>query len=122
MGTPSAALRRLQGPRGSAARRIAAAEGYNRGVAEHGILARDTSADTEERQVAIWRRMTPEQKLEQVGQLRETVLELSLAGIRLRHPGASERECFLRLMVLTLGEGLARAVYPGVAQLDLNGQ
>jgi len=66
--------------------------------------------------------MTPEQKLEQVGQLRKAVLELSLAGIRLRHPGASERECFLRLMVLTLGKGLARAVYPDVAQLDLNGQ
>jgi hypothetical protein len=43
--------------------------------------------------------------------------ELSLVGIRLRHPGASERECQLRLAALKLGSGLALRVYPEAATL-----
>lgn len=62
--------------------------------------------------------MSPVEKLEQVGMLRETALELARAGIRLQFPGISERECFLRLMQRTLGDDLARRVYPEIAGLD----
>ncbi|MGH8259583.1 MAG: hypothetical protein ACREUG_07825, partial [Steroidobacteraceae bacterium] len=79
-----------------------------------GILARDTSAEIERRQIERWRRMTPAEKLEQVEMLRETALELARIGIRLRHPGAGEREVFLRLMERTLGPVLARRVYPEI--------
>ena len=43
---------------------------------------------------------------------------LALAGIRLRYPGASEREQFLRLACLKLGRDLAKQAYPEIEQLD----
>ncbi len=43
---------------------------------------------------------------------------LALAGIRLRHPGASDHEQFLRLACMKLGRELATQVYPEIEQLD----
>ncbi|HEY8054579.1 MAG TPA: hypothetical protein VIE13_01570 [Terriglobales bacterium] len=82
-----------------------------------GRLAADSHPQAELRQIAVWRRMSPAQKLEMVGELRQTVLDLARAGIRQRYPGAGERECFLRLMLLTLGSKLACAAYPEAAHL-----
>ena len=44
---------------------------------------------------------------------------LALAGIRARYPGASLREQFLRLAILTLGRELARQAYPEIDDLGL---
>lgn len=44
-----------------------------------------------------WRRMTPAEKLAQVRQMTVTARRFALAGIRRRHPHASERELRLRL-------------------------
>jgi hypothetical protein len=76
------------------------------------VLASDTSLDAERVQVELWRRMSPLQKARAVNELSRTVEQLSLAGIRLRHPAASERECLLRLAILKLGRELACRVYP----------
>ena len=52
----------------------------------------------------------------------DPVMELSLAGIRRRHPQASERECFLRLAAIRLGVDTTRQIYPDAAYLtDLRG-
>ena len=49
-------------------------------------------------------------------------MDLSLAGIRRRHPQAPERECFLRLAAILLGVDTTRQIYPDAAQLtDLRG-
>ena len=75
---------------------------YNRAVAEFdpahrsAILSRDTSADVERLQIEAWRRMSPLHKAEIVNQASRDALTLAMAGIRQRHPGASERECFIR--------------------------
>lgn len=92
---------------------------YNGGVSadESAILSHDTSAAVEWRQVEAWRRMSPLQKLQLVSDTTQAVLNLSMAGIRRRHPAASERECFLRLASVMLGADVARAVYPEAAQL-----
>jgi hypothetical protein len=81
------------------------------------ILSRDTSADIERLQIEVWRRMSPLEKAGIVSQATSDVTALALAGIRQRHPGASDRECFLRLAELRLGPALARAVYPDAAQV-----
>jgi hypothetical protein len=39
-----------------------------------------TSAQAERHQIQIWRRMTPAQRLELVGDLRKTMLDLTLAA------------------------------------------
>lgn len=45
------------------------------------------------------------------------VRELAMAGIRLRHPSAGDREVFLRYAMLTLGVENAVMVYPDARPL-----
>jgi hypothetical protein len=81
------------------------------------VLASDTSLEAERIQVELWRKMSPLQKVRVISDISRTVEQLALAGIRLRHPEASERECFLRLAILKLGRELACRVYPEVEHL-----
>jgi hypothetical protein len=76
------------------------------------ILSRDTDADVERIQIEAWRRMSSLEKIELVKQATRDMMVLALAGIRQRHPHASERECFIRLAALRLGPALVRAAYP----------
>ena len=82
------------------------------------VLSLDTSADSERRQVERWRTMPPRDKLRLVAELNAAADQMALAGIRLRHPCASERERFLHLALLKLGPELARRAYPEIAHLD----
>jgi len=45
------------------------------------------------------------------------VLDLAVAGIRLRHPGVGDRECLLRLAVVRLGPSVAASIYPDLRSL-----
>lgn len=86
------------------------------------VLSTDTTADIEQRQVEAWRRLSPVERLRLVSDTTRAVMDLSLAGIRRRHPQASERECFLRLAAILLGVDTTRQVYPDAASLtDLRG-
>jgi hypothetical protein len=87
------------------------------GGVESGVLAADTCREAERVQIDLWRRMSPLEKARAVSEISRAVQELSLAGIRLRHPEASERECMLRLAVLKLGRTLAVQAYPEAASL-----
>jgi len=87
------------------------------GVTRSGVLSLDTSAAIERRQVEAWRGMSPAEKLQLVSDATQAVIDLSLAGIRRRHPAASDRECFLRFACIVLGRDVARTVYPDVAHL-----
>lgn len=73
--------------------------------------ADETSAQALEVQARILRAMPAWRKLELVEDANRTARRLALAGIRLRHPGASDAECFRRLMDIELGEELAERVY-----------
>jgi hypothetical protein len=80
-------------------------------------LASDRSPAAEAVQLALWRRMSPLEKARVTSELTRSAYLLSLAGVRRRHPSASERECFLRLALVTLGRALACRVYPEAASL-----
>ena len=82
---------------------------------ERGVLSADSSPAVERLQIDAWRQMSPVQKARTVDALTRTVQVLALAGIRERHPDASERECFLRLAVLKLGGEATRRLYPDAA-------
>lgn len=71
----------------------------------------DTGARAAEIQTEIYRRMTPGQRIAQALALGESVRKMVIAGIRARHPGATDRERFRILMDLTLGPELARRAY-----------
>jgi hypothetical protein len=64
------------------------------------------------------RRMTPEQRLRVVDELNASVETMAVAGIRVTHPAASDREIFLRLAIRKLGYDLARQVYPEIERLE----
>jgi hypothetical protein len=61
--------------------------------------------------VARWAEMTPTEKLQIVQDLNESVAALAIAGIRDRHPGATDHEVKMRLGVLRYGDELMRRAY-----------
>ena len=66
--------------------------------------------------------MSPAERLQTSREMTRAANELALAGIRARYPNASERECFLRLAAIRLGEDTVRRIYPdAVALSDLRG-
>jgi hypothetical protein len=81
-------------------------------------LSEDTPLDVERLQVEGWRRMSPAQKAAVVSGLTQAAYDVALAGVRHRYPGASPREHFLRLAIITLGSDLAMKAYPEIATLD----
>lgn len=82
------------------------------------VLNRDTSRHVEGLQIDLWRRMSPLSKVQAVSALTHSVLQLSLTGIRQRHPDATDHECKIRLARLTLGPELAKRVYPESSKLS----
>ena len=84
---------------------------------ERAILSRDTSRQAEDMQIELWRGMSSISKIQAVSALTRSVLRLSLAGIRQRHPEATDLECKVRLARLILGPELAERVYPESAKL-----
>jgi len=81
------------------------------------VLTSDTTRAAERVQVELWRRMSAMDKARVVSEISRTTQELSLVGIRRRHPDASDRESTLRLAVLKLGRELACRAYPEAAAL-----
>jgi hypothetical protein len=71
----------------------------------------DTAYDIERRLVDVWRRMSAGEKARQLLDCCRMVDQLSLAGARLRHPNADDRELFLRTAALRLGRDLMIEVY-----------
>jgi hypothetical protein len=63
----------------------------------------DTDERSRARYNALLTRMTPAQRLELASSLSVSVRTLALAGLRQRHPGASEEELRRRLTVRLYG-------------------
>ena len=61
--------------------------------------------------------MASSEKLQILADACSSTRELAFAGIRQRHPAASDAECSLRYALLTLGRTLADAAYPEARSL-----
>lgn len=75
--------------------------------ARRAVLSRDTGAASERLQVSLWRGMSAGAKLRSAADVSAATLQLAVAGIRLRQPGADARARWLALARLTLGAELA---------------
>lgn len=73
--------------------------------------ARDTSEAADRMQFELWRRMSPQERVELFRSFNDSVQEMALIGIRHRHPHASEREIFLRLAATRLDRDTMIRVY-----------
>jgi len=82
--------------------------GYARDV---GTLSRDTTPEAEAVMLESLRRMSAWRRLELLDDACVTARELALAGLRIRHPDASEPEIRRLLMDVLLGPHLAARVY-----------
>ena len=71
----------------------------------------DTSPEAEEVLLALMRQTPPWRKMELLDRLNAMARELALAGLRQRHPTASEAELRRRLADLLLGSELACKAY-----------
>ena len=72
----------------------------------------DTSSEAERVQIEVFRRMTPEQRLNTSIQLSQTSRKLLAAGIRKRHPDYTEQQIKFAVLRLLLPSELFLAVYP----------
>jgi len=71
----------------------------------------DTSEEAERIQLEIYRRMTPAQKWATIASLYELGKMLQMAGLRMEHPEASEREIWHLWARRHLGDELYEKVY-----------
>ena len=71
----------------------------------------DTAPDVQDIQLEAYRRMSPPEKLARMAELCRTAYLLALAGLRQRHPAASEQELLLHLAVRRLGADTVARVY-----------
>lgn len=71
----------------------------------------DTAPEVEAMMVERWRQMTPAEKMATVTELNEAVEMLAWAGVRTRHPEATEEESRMRVAALRLGRDLMMEVY-----------
>lgn len=76
----------------------------------------DTSAEARSVLVAGLRRMTPAQKLARLVALNRSVEQLARAGIRLRHPDATERQVKLMLARMWLDEATVDTIAKRLAE------
>jgi len=74
----------------------------------------DTSPEADARYHELLRRLSPERRLEAAIRLSSAVRELAVAGIRARHPEASEHELRVRLTVRLYGRSHARRLFGDV--------
>jgi hypothetical protein len=77
----------------------------------HPTLSADTDPEAERVQLDIIRGMPPWRKAQLIEEAISAARDLSLAGLRSRHPEAGPQELRRRLFGLELGEELATRVY-----------
>jgi hypothetical protein len=76
-----------------------------------GTLSRDTDLETERVLVEIMRALPAWKKLALLDDACSTARALALAGLRARHPQATDAVLHRMLMGLLLGEGIAARVW-----------
>jgi hypothetical protein len=71
----------------------------------------DTSLDAEKALIELIRRAPLWRRMQLTDQMSRTARQLAMAGLRLRHPNASETELRRRFADLHLGPKLAAQIY-----------
>lgn len=79
--------------------------------ATHHPTSHDTTPEAEAVLLALLRTASPARKWAMVGQMNRTVRTLALAGLRQRHPVATDAQLRRYLADIVLGEALAEKVY-----------
>ena len=82
------------------------------------MLPRDTSDEAAAAQLEVYRRMTPEARLQVALELTEMSRQLLVDGIRARHPEYSDEQVRLAMIRVWLTPELYRQAYAVYPELD----
>jgi len=82
------------------------------------VKAGDTSLDAFRAQVAVYRSMSPEQRVGIAMEMSRQAIAIAGAGIRARHSDYTDAEVEWALKRLRVGDELFRAAWPGAPVLD----
>jgi len=82
------------------------------------IASDDTSVEAATMQLEAWRRLGPEARVALLAELSDEIRQVSLAGIRQRHPEYTDDQARRALLRLVVGDELARAACPGRPLVD----
>jgi hypothetical protein len=85
---------------------------------ERALLSTDTSRDAERRQIAVWQSLSTVEIAALIDGASRAARTLALAGLRVRHPNASDKELVARFAEMTIGPDLARLAYPELDGLE----
>ncbi len=77
------------------------------------LFPADTTREAGQVQLAVFRRMPPERRLELALSMSDSLRALVAAGVRSRHPEYDARQVRLAVSRISLGDELFRKVYPG---------
>ena len=80
----------------------------------NGEVHRDTHPIALDRYHELLRKQTPYERLAQAAALTRAVRDLALAGIHQRHPGISEEEARVRMVVRLYGRPTAERLFGSV--------
>lgn len=78
----------------------------------------DTGPEAHAAQIAFYRRIGGARRLELGIRMSDEIREVTMDGIRARHPEYTEDDVRLALYRLMLGDGLFSAAWPAVMLLD----
>lgn len=78
------------------------------------MRSRDTTPEAHAVQLGVYRRMTPRQRFDVAVDLSDTARQLSLDGVRSRHPDYDELTAIRALFCLVHGGALHAKVWPGL--------
>ena len=78
------------------------------------VVLRDTTPTADARYYELLRELPPATRLAQAAALSRNVRELAEAGIRHKHPGASDAEVRVRLTVRLYGRAVAERLFGDV--------
>ncbi len=79
---------------------------------------RDTSPEAWAVQLAVWKRMTPGQRLDIAVSMSEELVSLTRTGIRARHPEYDDDAVRLAEIRQRVGDDLFSRAYPNAPKLD----
>lgn len=71
----------------------------------------DTTKDAARLQLELLRAMTPEERFRRTSELTMMIQEVAFAGMKRRHPDASDDEIWLRLAIDRLGTDVVKKIY-----------
>lgn len=78
------------------------------------FIPADTTPEAARVQAEVFRRMSPERRLELALQMSDSLRATVAAGVRSRHPALTAEQVRLAVIRLLVGDELFRRAYPGV--------